>query len=107
MSFVLRLGLSCGGKDQVGDEYPEHQRVDLVGDDEQIVDGPARGRARRGLVLLEPRSAVIGLVLLEPRGAVVGLVLLELRGAVVLDGALVSREGEVPVDRTVGRERPV
>ena len=95
MSFVLRLGLSCGGKDQVGDEYPEHQRVDLVGDDEQIVDGPARGRGRRGLVLL------------EPRGAVVGLVLLELRGAVVLDGALVSREGEVPVDRTVGRERPV
>ena len=45
--------------------------------------------------------------MLDPRGAVVGLVLLELRGAVVLDGALVSREGEVPVDRTVGWERPV
>ena len=50
---------------------------------------------------------VVSLVLLELRGAVFGLVLLELRGAVVLDGALVSREGEVPVDRTVGRERPV
>ena len=93
MSFVLRLGLSCGGKDQVGDEYPEHQRVGLVGDDEKIVGGPVRGRGRRGLVLLEPRGVVVSLVLLEPRGAV------------VLEGALV--EGEVPVDRTVGRERPV
>ena len=50
---------------------------------------------------------VVSLVLLEPRGVVVGLVLLEPRGTVVLEGALVSREGEVPVDRTVGRERPV
>ena len=109
MSFVLRLGLSCGGKDQVGDEYPEHQRVDLVDDDEKIVDGPVRGRGRRGLVLLEPRGVVVSLVLLEPRGAVLGLVSLAPRGAVVqlvLEGALV--EGEVPVDRTVGwRERPV
>ena len=48
---------------------------------------------------------VVSLVLLEPCGVVVSLVLLEPRGAVVLEGALV--EGEVPVDRTVGRERPV